>query len=68
MSYPKWIQRAPHVGPVLCASEDEEKQLQADWKAELEANAKEAAAAKAKADAEAKEQAELTLKASKGGK
>lgn len=31
MSYPKWVQRSKDIGPVLCLSENEEKQLLADW-------------------------------------
>lgn len=51
MSYPKWVPRAPHVGPVLCQDEVEEKQLLDDWATEQKAAAK---AAKAEADAAAK--------------
>ncbi len=31
MTYPKWVQRSPYVGAVLCANEAEETQLLADW-------------------------------------
>jgi len=65
MPYPKWVQRAPHVGAVLCQSEDEEKQVMSDWKAEVEAGAKAAAAAVAKSEADAKAEAELVLKNAK---
>lgn len=47
MSYPKWVQRAAHIGAVLCTSEDEEKKLLADYAAEQAATAK-AAEAEAK--------------------
>lgn len=49
--YPKWVQRAPHIGAVLCLDADEEQKLLADWKAER------AAAAKTAAEADAAEQA-----------
>ena len=63
--YPKWVQRAPDIGAVLCTSSDEEKQLLADWKAEKEAEAQAAADAAQAAAAAAKEEAQLALK-SKG--
>lgn len=31
--YPKWVQRAPEIGAVLCLNEAEESQLLADWSA-----------------------------------
>lgn len=34
MSYPKWVQRAPHIGAVLVQDEAEEKQLLDDWKSQ----------------------------------
>jgi len=37
MSYPKWVQRAPDIGAVLCANEAEEQKLLSDWGAELAA-------------------------------
>jgi hypothetical protein len=76
--YPKWVQRAPDIGAVLCRNAAEEKELMDAWNAEQEANAKAAAEAAEKDAAAAKEQAELTLKnatnpggdvnAGKGGK
>jgi len=33
MTYPKWVQRAPDIGAVLCLDEAEEKQLLDDWAA-----------------------------------
>lgn len=60
--YPKWVQRAPHIGPVLCRNKAEEDQLLADWHAEQEAEARKAAEAAEAEAAAAKEQAELTLK------
>lgn len=62
--YPKWVQRAPYIGPVLCTTAAEEKQLLGDWETE---QVKAAEEAKTKAEAEAKEakaEAELVL----GGK
>ena len=60
--YPKWVQRAPHIGAVLCLNAAEEKELMDAWSTEQEGKA-EAAAKAAEADAAAaKEQAELTLK------
>lgn len=34
MTYPKWVQRAPHIGAVLCLNEEEETQMLADWQAQ----------------------------------
>jgi hypothetical protein len=34
MSYPKWVTRAEDIGPVLCASADEESALLEAWAAE----------------------------------
>lgn len=34
MTYPKWVQRAPYIGAVLCLNEEEETQLLADWEAQ----------------------------------
>lgn len=34
MTYPKWVSRAPGIGPVLCQNEAEEKKLLDDWKSE----------------------------------
>lgn len=39
MSYPKWVQRAAHIGAVLCQDEAEEKKLLADYDAEQKATA-----------------------------
>lgn len=64
--YPKWITRAPGIGPVLVQDEKEEKQLRGDWDAEQLALAEEAAA-QAKADAaEAEKAAKLALGAKNG--
>lgn len=65
--YPKWITRAPGIGPVLVQSEKEEKALQEDWDTE-QLELAEAAAAEAKAVAvEAEKAAKLAL-AGKNGK
>jgi len=64
--YPKWITRAPGIGPVLVQSEKEEKALQEDWDVEqLELAEKAAAEAKAAAQA-AEEDAKVVLKAKNG--
>jgi hypothetical protein len=60
--YPKWVQRARHIGPVLCQDKAEEDKLLADWRAEQEAAALAAAEAAEGDAAAAKEQAQLTLK------
>lgn len=66
-NYPKWVQRAPGIGAVLCNNVKEEQKLLEDWDAEKLKEA-EAAAAEAQADAkEAEEGAKLTLKM-QGGK
>lgn len=31
-TYPKWVQRDPSIGPVLCANEEEAMALLTDWK------------------------------------
>lgn len=31
IDYPKWVKRAPDIGPVLCLTADEEKTLMDDW-------------------------------------
>lgn len=59
--YPAWVQRAPHIGPVLCQNAAEEKKLMDDWNAEQLVQA-EAATEAAEADAEAaKQEAEVKL-------
>jgi hypothetical protein len=63
--YPKWVQRAPDIGAVLCLNAAEEKQLLDDWAAEQAGKAKAAetaaAAEKALRDAEVLAQAEAIL-------
>lgn len=60
--YPKWVQRAPHIGAVLCQNAKEEQTLLGDWDAEKLAEA-EAAAAEAQAGAaQAEEATKLSLK------
>lgn len=56
MSYPKWVQRAPHIGAVLCLNDAEEKKLLDDWEVEKLAKA-EAEAAEAERVAKAAEDA-----------
>lgn len=67
MTFPKWVQRAPGIGAVLCQNQKEEDKLLADWDAEKLAEA-EAANSEAQANAaQAEEAAKLTLKV-QGGK
>ena len=65
--YPKWITRAPGIGPVLVQNEKEEQELVEDWEAEqLEQAEKATAEAKAvalAAKADAEEAVKLALKA-----
>lgn len=64
--YPKWITRAPGIGPVLVLNEKEEKQLLEDWEVEqLELAEKATAEAKAAAVA-AEDEAKVVLKAKNG--
>lgn len=66
-NYPKWVQRAPGIGAVLCQNAKEEAKLLEDWDEEKLAEA-EAATAEAQASAkEAEEGSKLTLKV-QGGK
>lgn len=46
MSYPKWIQRSPDIGPVLAADEEDEKHILAHWKKQEKEAAKRAEAEK----------------------
>ena len=60
--YPKWVQRAPDIGAVLCINANEEKKLLDSWDTE-QVNLAEAAVAQAQAEAEAaKEAAQVQLK------
>lgn len=64
--HPKWITRAPGIGPVLVQSEKEEQKLLDDWETE-QLELTEAAAASAKADAlAAEEDAKVVLKGKAG--
>lgn len=40
--YPKWVQRSPEIGAVLCKNKAEEDKLLADYDASLKAQEKEA--------------------------
>lgn len=40
--YPKWVQRAPYIGAVLCLNAKEEQKLLEDWELEQMAAAEEA--------------------------
>lgn len=60
-NYPKWVQRGPDIGAVLCRNAKEEKDLMDAWDEEQLAKAEEATA-EAEADAaKAKEVATLKL-------
>ena len=61
--YPKWVQRDPSIGPVLCLNEKQERELLNTWDAEQEAKAQAEAEAAQKLAAEAKEEAQVVLKA-----
>lgn len=64
--YPKWVQRTPDIGAVLCRNAKEEQKLAEDWEAEQLEKAEEAAA-QAEADAaQAKEAATVTLGQTQG--
>jgi hypothetical protein len=63
MSYPKWVQREPTIGAVLCLNEAEEKKLLDDWAAEKAAQAK-----AAEAEAEDEEEARDTEVVSRRGR
>lgn len=65
--YPKWITRAPGIGPVLVQSEKEEKALLDDWETEQLEQAEKAAAEAKAAAVEAEKTAKLAL-AGKNGK
>lgn len=59
--YPKWVQREPHIGAVLCLNKAEEAALLGDWNDAKLAVAKAEAEAAEKVAAEAKAEAELVL-------
>lgn len=62
MEYPRWFQRAQHVGPVLVQSKKEEEQLLEDWETEQLILAEDAVS-KAKAESkDAEDTAKLVLK------
>jgi hypothetical protein len=61
--YPKWVQREPDIGAVLCKNKAEEDKLMGDWAAEQVAKAEKVTKAAEEVAAAAKAQAELTLKA-----
>lgn len=63
--FPKWVQRAPYIGPVLILNAKEEQQLITDWDAEQLAKAEEDAAS-AKADAAAAQEAAQVVLKGKG--
>lgn len=63
--YPKWVQRAPDIGAVLCLSEADEKKLLSDW-ADEQLEKEEAATKLVQAEADAaKEAAQIALKTAK---
>lgn len=48
--YPKWVQRAPHIGAVLCLNAKEEAKLLEDWELEQMAAVEEAAGSEEQAE------------------
>lgn len=60
--YPKWVQRDPSIGPVLCRNEKEERELLNAWDTEQEEKAQVEAEAAQKLAAEAEEAAKVALK------
>lgn len=62
MTYPKWVQRAPDIGPVLCLTPEDEKQLLDDWNGAALKEAEDALAKAQASAAEAKAEATLVLK------
>jgi hypothetical protein len=64
--YPKWVQRAQHIGSVLCTTEDEEKQVLNDWKAEQSKAQEEAKDISELEAEEAEDIAEVPLRRPKG--
>ena len=60
--YPKWVTRAEGIGPVLCRSEKEERELLNSWETEQVEKAEAEAEAAKKLAAEAKEEAQVALK------
>lgn len=66
--YPKWVQRAPDIGAVLCANAREEKALLDAWDEEKLAEAESATAEAQAGAAQAEEAAKLTLKMPGGKK
>jgi hypothetical protein len=60
--YPKWVTRAEGIGPVLCRSEKEERELLNSWETEQVEKAEAEAEAAKKLAAEAKEEAQIALK------
>lgn len=70
--YPRWVHRAPHIGPVLCLTAEEEAQLHADYAADQQRQADEAAALakaeKERSDAEALARAEVIKAEQKAAK
>jgi len=68
MSHPKWVQREPTIGAVLCMNQAEEDALLLDWEEQKLATAQaEAAAAQAAAQG-AQRQSEITIPAGKSKK
>lgn len=60
--YPKWVQRDPSIGPVLCRNEKEERELLNAWETEQVEKAEAEAEAAKKLAAEAEEAAKIALK------
>lgn len=63
--YPKWVTRAEGIGPVLCRSEKEERELLNAWDTEQAEKAQAEADAAQKLAAEAEAAAKVELKKGK---
>jgi hypothetical protein len=59
--YPKWVQRAPHIGAVLCTNAKEEQKLLEDWELEQMAAAEEAGESESSEETEETEGEEVEL-------
>lgn len=60
--YPKWVQRDPSIGSVLCRNEKEERELLNAWDTEQTEKAQAEADAAKKLAAEAEEAAQVAVK------
>jgi hypothetical protein len=68
VSHPKWVQREPTIGAVLCMNQAEEDALLLDWEERKLAAAQAGAAAAQAAAQAAQSQGEVTIPAGKSKK